>query len=87
MADITGNLSKMFSDGRCGVTVLYAVKNADASDTVDVGADFKVVKRAGVVSDTGTTIAAVSTITGTVLTIPTGPSDDGIWLLVCGVAS
>lgn len=87
MADITANMARVYQDGQCGRTVLYAVKNADAADTVDVAADFKVVKRAGIVSDTGTTIAAVSTITGTVLTVPTGPADDGVWLLAVGVAS
>jgi uncharacterized membrane protein len=76
-----------FVVGRCSRTALYSLKNVDAADTVDVAAQFKVVKRAGVVSDTGTTIAAVSTITGTVLTIPTGPADDGVWLLVVGVAA
>jgi hypothetical protein len=75
-----------YSAGVCGRTALYALKNVDAADTCDVGGQFKVVKRAGIVSDTGTTIAAVGTITGTVLTIPTGPSDDGVWLLVCGVS-
>jgi hypothetical protein len=38
-----------------------------------------------VVSDTGSTIAA-TTIAGTTLTIPTGPADDGVWLVVVGVA-
>lgn len=78
---------ELFSDGRCGRTALYALKNVDAADTVDVASSFKVVKRAGIVSDTGTTIAAISTITGTVLTIPAGPADDAVWMLVVGVAA
>lgn len=76
-----------YVDGVCGRTVLFSLKNVDAADTVDVGTHFKVVKRAGIVSDTGTTIAAISTIAGTILTIPAGPVDDGVWLLVVGVAS
>jgi len=76
-----------FEDGQCGKTALFALKNVDAADTVDVGNHFKVIKKAGIVSDTGTTIAAIATIAGTVLTIPAGPSDDGVWLLVTGVAS
>jgi uncharacterized membrane protein len=83
----TDQCVELFQDGRCGRTALYALKNVDASDTVDVASSFKVVKRAGIVSDTGTTIAAISTITGTVLTIPAGPAGDAVWLLVCGVAS
>ena len=76
----------VYQDGQCGRTALYAVKNVDAADTVDVATHFSIVKRGGIVSDTGTTIGAV-TIAGTVLTVPTGPSDDALWLLVVGVAS
>jgi hypothetical protein len=86
MADITTQCSLVYEDGKCSRTSLYALKGANATDTVDVGSQFRVVKRAGIVSDTGTTIAAVGTITGTVLTIPTGPANDGVWLLVVGVA-
>lgn len=77
----------VFVEGKCGRTVLYALKNVDATDTVDVAKHFKVVKRAGIVSETGTTIASIVTITGTVLTIPVGPLDDGVWLLVVGVST
>jgi len=76
-----------YSDGVCSRFGLFALKNVDAADTVDVSGYFKVVKRAGIVSDTGTTIAAISTIAGTVLTIPAGPLDDGLWLIVVGVAA
>jgi len=82
-----GQVALAFRDGSCGRTALYSLKNVDAADTVDVAADFRVVKRAGIVSDTGTTIAAISTIVGTVLTIPAGPADDGVWLIVVGVAT
>jgi hypothetical protein len=77
----------VFATGICGKMALYSLKNIDAADTVDVGAQFKVIKRAGIVSDTGTTIAAIVTITGTVITIPAGPSDDGVWLIVVGVSA
>ena len=87
MAALTADqMEVVFQAGKCGRVALYALKNVDAADTCDVGDYFKVVKRAGIVSETGTHIAAISTITGTVLTIPTGPADDGIWLLVVGVA-
>ncbi len=87
MAALTADqVELVYQDGRCGHTALYALKNATAADTVDVGSAFKVVKRAGIVSDTGTTIASVS-IAGTVLTVPAGPANDGVWLLVVGVAA
>jgi uncharacterized membrane protein len=86
MALLTNDqVALVYQSGVCGRTALYSLKNVDASDTVDVAAQFKVVKRAGIVSDTGTTIGA-TTIAGTVLTIPAGLADDGIWLIVCGVA-
>jgi len=48
----------VYQDGQCGRTALYAVKNADAADTVDVATHFSIVKRGGIVSDIGTTIGA-----------------------------
>lgn len=86
MADITSQLENVFSDGRCGHTALFAVKNATGGDTFDLGQYFRVIKRAGLVSATGTTIAAC-TITGTVLTVPAGPANDGVWVIAYGVAA
>jgi uncharacterized membrane protein len=87
MAALTNDqFQKVYADGACSRTALYSMKNVTAADTVDVAADFKVVKRAGIVSSSGTTIAAIATITGTALTIPTGPANDGVWLLVVGVS-
>jgi hypothetical protein len=74
-----------FKDGECGRTALFSLKNTTAADTVELATWFKVVKRAGIVSDTGTTIASC-TIAGTVVTVPTGPSADGVWLLAVGVS-
>lgn len=86
MPEITTQAAMMFEDGNCSKTALYSVKNANAGDTVDVSPKFSIVKRAGIVSSTGTTIAGV-TITGqTMLTIPNGPVADGVWLIVVGVA-
>ena len=89
MAALTADQAVLvYADGTCEKTALYSVKNVTAGDTADLYRDFKVVKRAGIVSATGTTIGAVSTLTGnTVVTIPAGPAADGIWLLVVGVAS
>jgi hypothetical protein len=86
MADITNQTQLVYTNGDCQRTCLYSVKNTDASDTVDLAGQFRVIKRAGIVSDTGTTIAAIVTIAGTTVTIPTGPTDDGVWLIVVGVS-
>jgi hypothetical protein len=86
MAVLTADqIRPVFSDGQCQRTVLYALKNVDASDTFDIGGEFRSVKRAGMVSDTGSHIASVN-FTGVTGTIPTGPSDDGVWLMVVGVS-
>lgn len=85
MPDITTQATAVYQDGNCGHTALFAVKNATAGDTLDVSSEFRIVKRAGLVSDTGITIANV-TFTGTTLTIPNGPSADGVWIIVVGVS-
>jgi hypothetical protein len=85
MADVTAQASPVFEDGRCDHTALFSVKNTTAGDTLNVGNWFSAVKRAGLVSATGTTIANC-TFTGTTLTIPAGPNGDGVWVIVVGVA-
>lgn len=85
MADISTQATAVYQDGACEHTVLLAVKNATAGDTIDVSSWFRVVKRAGMVSVTGTNIAAF-TIAGTILTVPTGPNSDAVWGLIFGVA-
>ena len=90
MAALTSDqVINVYYVGTCGRTALYALKNVDGADTVDVADLFKVVKRAGLVSDSGTTVAAIDPggIVGTVLTMPAGPNNDGCWLLVVGVAA
>lgn len=83
----TDQFTPVYTDGKCALTVLYALKNVTATDTVDLAGQFKVVKRAGLLSLTSSTVAAVATITGnTVLTIPAGPANDGVWLIAWGVA-
>jgi hypothetical protein len=90
VALLTANQVQLeYSDGKCIRTALFSLKNVDATDTVDMTPWFLVVKRAGIVSSTGTTIAA-ATVSGTpplTLTIPAGPVDDGLWLLVVGVSN
>jgi hypothetical protein len=81
----TDQVGLCFADGTCARTVLLSVKNTTAGDTADLAQWLKVIKRCGLVSDTGTTIASCS-IAGTVITIPAGPSSDGVWVLAVGVA-
>lgn len=86
MADISTRIVPVYEDGSNDHTALYAVKNATAGDTFNVGQRFSVVKRAGLVSSTGTTIAQV-VFAGVVLTIPAGVTNDGVWVIVVGVAA
>ena len=86
MAALTSDqIDVAFKDGRCGRNAYYLLKNVSANDTFDVGGEFKVVDRAGMVSITDSHIAAVS-FSGTVGTIPTGPANDGVAVVVVGVA-
>lgn len=85
MADITAQSTVVYEDGKCSKTALLALKNVTAADTIDVAPWFRVIKRAGIVSATGTTIAA-ATVNGTVITMPAGPANDALWLLIVGVA-
>jgi hypothetical protein len=88
MAALTADQTVMvYRDGDCGRTALISLRNTTAADTVDLAAWFKFVKRAGIVSDTGTTIASCTISSNTVVTIPTGPANDGVWLLAVGVAA
>lgn len=78
--------------GTCAKTGLFAVCGASAGDVLDMYPWFSVVKRAGIVSATGTTVAQVAVKSGangapTALTIPAGPSQDGLWLIVVGVSA
>ena len=90
---MTANTHVMYQGGDCDRTVLLSVRDTTAGDTVDVYQWLSVVKLAGLVSATGTTIAGFGTPgTGanggaTLLTIPAGPSSDGVWLIVTGVAA
>lgn len=87
MASLTSDqVGLTWFEGTCERSALFSLKAVTAGDTLDVGTWFKGVKRGGVVSATGTTIGAV-TIAGTTLTIPAGPTADGLWLLVVGVSA
>lgn len=82
----TDQVSFQYGAGNCGKTVLLALKGVTAGDTFDIAPWLKVIKRIGLVSDTGTTIATC-VFTGTVVTLPAGPANDGCWVLAVGVAA
>ncbi len=87
MAALTSDqISMVYKVGACGEVALFALKNVTAADTVDISSTFKVIKRCGIVSETGTTIASCS-FAGAVVTIPAGPANDGVWLLAVGVSA
>lgn len=92
MSDISARCVPVYQDGDCFKTALFSVKNASAGDTVDLFPWFNVVKRAGLVSATGTTIAGVNITNNpsgspALATIPAGVTQDGVWLIVVGVDS
>jgi hypothetical protein len=87
MAALAGSqYNAVYADGQCDKTALYTLKNVTAGDTADLSGHFSVIKRAGLISATGVTIASCS-IAGTVITIPAGPNADGVWVLAVGVAA
>lgn len=75
-----------FRDGKCEQAILFSLKNVTAGDTVNMNGYFKVVKRAVALSATDIHAGVISTISGTTVTIPAGPAQDAVWMLVIGVA-
>lgn len=75
----------LFQDGRSARVALYALLSVTTGDTVDLSAMFMDVKRAIILGTTLQGVAAVTTISGTVVTIPAGSNDAGV-LLAYGVA-
>jgi hypothetical protein len=89
MAALTSQqIVKVWSDNAADLTALYRISKVTAGDTVDIGPsgvapDFQLVKQAAVLATTvsGTASASVS---GTVITMPAGLSNDAGYLLVWG---
>jgi hypothetical protein len=80
----TSNVAKVFENGLSDCIVLYALRKVSSGDTFDCGADFSSPKLAHC---TGTTVlgqASVVTITGTVITLPAGLTNDAGYMLVWG---
>ena len=76
----------MWMDGQAERTAVYAIRNVDGNDTMDVAQEFSVVKRAVIM---GTTVAAAASmsVSGTVVTCPAGATDDAAYMMVFGAAA
>jgi hypothetical protein len=88
VAVVTGKQVKRLSyDGSAAMMAVYVVRNVTTGDTLDLGVDgigdFLNVKQAAMI---GSTVAgsAVATVSGTVITIPSGVSGDAIYLMAWG---
>jgi hypothetical protein len=75
----------LYQDGRSARVALYALLDVSTGDTADLSAMFFEVKRAVILGTTLQGAALVSTISGTIVTIPAGTNDAGV-LLAYGVA-
>lgn len=84
---VHGQYPLQWQDGQAERAALYALRNVTTGDTFDVAEQFTNVKRAFVMGATVAGQAAVVTITGTVITLPTGLTNDAGWALVFGCAS
>ncbi len=87
MAVLTSsNVVRQWSEGESDRTALYALRKVTSADTIDLVADFMVVKQAAAL---GTTVAgtAACTVSGSVVTMPAGLANDAGWLLAWGVSS
>lgn len=86
MALLGGNQCiQEWQNGEAERTALFAIRNATAGDTVDLGQWFLNLKRAVML---GTTVAgaAAATVSGTVATLPAGLAADAGYLLAFGSA-
>jgi uncharacterized membrane protein len=82
-----GQIVRVYTSGDADRVTLYALKKVTSGDTADLAADFLAPKQAFMMGATVVGTAVVSTITGTVLTIPAGLSNDAAWILVWGVSA
>lgn len=80
-------VSMEFQDGKAEKMCVFVLKNVTAGDTVNLNGYFKVVKRAVALSATDIHSGSITTIAGTVITIPAGPAADAIWVMVVGVTA
>jgi hypothetical protein len=86
MAALTGSqYTELWRNGQCEQFSLFAVKNVNTGDTVDLSGTFRVILQT---TWMGATVSGVAngTFNGTLATAPAGLASAGAFLLVQGVA-
>lgn len=73
-----------FGTGLAQNFATYIIYSATAADTVNLNNDFVKVEAAYCCSSTGTATSATCSVSGTTVTIPSGPSVDDVLLFVKG---
>jgi hypothetical protein len=89
VATLTGaNVSMVWSDGLAERVAMYALRKVTAGDTYDLSNDFNPPICATIVGTAGAAAGACAVMaapSGNVVTIPTGPSSSGGFMMVWGV--
>lgn len=88
MAVLTAaNCTLVHTQGVADLVALFAMRKVSAGDTIDIatiaGAGFQLVK-SGVVLGVSAFVEIAATFTGTVVTMPSGLTNDSAYLLVWG---
>jgi hypothetical protein len=86
MAVLTAsNCTLLYTDGRADKVGLFALSKVNTGDTIDVSivSSFLLVQR-GVVLGVSDFVEIAATFTGTVVTMPSGLTNDSGYLLVWG---
>jgi hypothetical protein len=75
--------SLVYQNGASDKAALYALRDVSTGDTADLAQDFLALKQAVML---GTTVngSAVASVSGTVVTMPSGLSSDAAYLLAWG---
>jgi hypothetical protein len=79
------NVVQQWSNGEAERVTLYALRHVTAGDTFDLSSDFNPPTGGTIIGTVGAAAGAVASLAGNVVTIPTGPSNSGGYLLVFGV--
>jgi hypothetical protein len=88
MAVLTAtNVIPVYQDGRADIVALFALRKVNTGDTIDISTisspAFQIVK-SGVVLGVSSFVEIAATFTGTVVTMPSGLTNDSGYLLVLG---
>ena len=79
-------VTMLWQDGNCESFALFAVKNCNSGDTVDMSGNFRTISGSIWMEATPTAGANVAgTNTGTTLSVPSGLTNAGCFVLVGGI--